>query len=53
MQPDLYQCNQCGLHYKDQETAKQCEAWCGQHKSCNLDIAKSSVEYQEKGDGHE
>lgn len=40
----LYQCPECGLHYTDQETAKQCQAWCKGHKSCNLEITQHSVE---------
>lgn len=44
----LYQCPECGLHYRDAATANQCQAWCSKYKSCNLDIAKSSVEAQQK-----
>ena len=38
-----YQCEECGLFYTDKETAEKCEAWCKEHKSCNLDIIKSAV----------
>jgi hypothetical protein len=41
---ELYQCPECGLHYEDEETAKQCENWCRENKSCNLEIIKGSVE---------
>ena len=34
----LYQCEECGFFYRDRETAEKCQAWCGEHKSCNLDI---------------
>jgi hypothetical protein len=40
----LYQCPECGLHYENEEVAKQCETWCKEYKSCNLDITKGSVE---------
>ena len=40
----LYQCEACGFKYKDEETAKRCEAWCNEHHSCNLDIVKEAVE---------
>ena len=35
---DLYQCPECGFYYRDREWAKKCEMWCGEHKSCNLEI---------------
>lgn len=34
----LYQCEKCGLKYKDVEWVKKCEDWCTEHNSCNLDI---------------
>jgi len=40
----VYQCPECGLHYRDDETAKKCKAWCNEHKSCNLEITQHSVE---------
>ncbi len=43
-EPKLYKCPECGLHYKGKATAKQCEAWCKEHKSCNLEITKFSME---------
>ena len=36
----LYQCEACKLLYKEREIAEKCEAWCKEHKSCNLDIIK-------------
>ena len=39
----LYQCEECGLFYEEREIAEKCEAWCREHKSCNLDIMKSAV----------
>lgn len=40
----LYQCPVCGLHYRDAGTAKKCEAWCTEHKSCNIEIIAHAVE---------
>jgi hypothetical protein len=46
MKNKLYKCPECGLHYADKATAEQCQAWCSQYNSCNLDITKQSVEAQ-------
>lgn len=40
---ELYQCDECGLKYADKETAEKCQAWCTEHKSCNLDIITNAV----------
>lgn len=48
MNKTLYQCPECGLHYKDQLAAKLCEAWCKEHKSCNVDITKFAIENQKE-----
>jgi len=34
----LYECPECHLKYKEKEWAEKCEAWCREHKSCNLEI---------------
>lgn len=39
----LYQCEECGLFYADPETAQKCQAWCAEHKSCNLEIIKFAI----------
>lgn len=39
-----YACSECGLHYLDKTTAQKCAIWCKEHKSCNLEITKLSVE---------
>ena len=43
-----YMCPECGLHYTDHEVAERCQTWCGQYKSCNLEIAAMSVELKSK-----
>ena len=40
----LYQCPECGLHYENNEQTKKCEAWCKEHKSCNLEITSHAIE---------
>ena len=40
---DLYKCPECGYWYKEKEWAEKCEAWCKEHKSCNLEITKHAV----------
>lgn len=41
---ELYQCGECGFHYEDRALAEKCEAWCREHKSCNLDITAHAEE---------
>ncbi|GBD34286.1 hypothetical protein HRbin34_00617 [bacterium HR34] len=43
----LYQCSQCNMRYETEELARKCEEWCAEHKSCNLEIIKNSVDYKE------
>jgi len=45
---NLYQCKECGLHYKDKDTAEKCEAWCKEHKTCNVEITNYAEENQSK-----
>lgn len=40
----LYECPGCGLHYTKNAQAEKCEAWCKEHKSCNLEIASHAIE---------
>ncbi len=42
----LYTCPICKLTYTSKSWAKKCEAWCKSHPSCNLNIARHSVEAQ-------
>ncbi|MCI0533275.1 hypothetical protein L0Y49_03595 [bacterium] len=45
-QEDIFACPECGLAYKEKEWAEKCEAWCREHKSCNLDIISHAVKEQ-------
>lgn len=47
MEKKLFQCPECGLHYRDQEIAKKCETWCREHNSCNLELIKHAVESEQ------
>lgn len=42
----FYQCPECGLHYRSEETAKKCQAFCKENKACSMEIAKKAVEYE-------
>jgi transposase-like protein len=48
MSKQLYQCPECGLHYKDKTTSEACEAFCRQNQACSMEIAKKSVEREAK-----
>ncbi len=39
----FYTCPECGLRYAELSWAKQCEAWCRKHHSCNLAITKHAL----------
>ncbi len=43
----IYRCSECGLGYTDKEIALKCQAWCKEHKSCNLDIIKYAIKENE------
>lgn len=46
-----FQCPICKLKYKDEKTAKECEAWCGTHDSCNFQIARQAINKDEVAHG--
>lgn len=33
----------CGFRYEEKEWAEKCEAWCKEHKSCNLEIIAHGI----------
>jgi len=39
----FYICEECGLGYKDKETAQECEEWCRKTGTCNIEITKKAV----------
>ncbi len=44
--PKYYICPICKLTYTSNSWAKKCYAWCKGHPSCNLNIARHSIEAQ-------
>lgn len=42
--PKLYRCPECGLHYRNEQTAEKCRQWCKEYKSCNLEITQHAEE---------
>ncbi len=44
----LFICPECGLHYRAENTAKKCQAWCEEHHSCNLGIIAYAEENKPK-----
>jgi hypothetical protein len=40
----LFQCEECGFKYREREMAEKCQAWCAEHKSCNLEIISNAVD---------
>ncbi|MBI3305276.1 hypothetical protein HYZ80_03075 [Candidatus Parcubacteria bacterium] len=36
----LFACEACGFRYPTEDLAQRCEAWCREHRSCNLEIIK-------------
>ena len=44
---ELHQCDECGFQYAEKEWAEKCEAWCKEHKSCNIEITSHAVQETE------
>ncbi len=40
---NIYRCSECGFGYNDKAMAERCQAWCKEHKSCNLEIIRHAV----------
>ena len=45
---EIFQCPKCGLHYHQQQIAKQCEEYCKAHNACSVEIMRYAVERQPK-----
>ena len=39
----LYQCEECNMKYANPKIAKECENWCSQNHSCNMQIIKNAL----------
>lgn len=42
----IYQCEECKFEYKEKVWAEKCEAWCKEHKSCNIEITNHAIKKQ-------
>lgn len=38
-----FECEKCGLRYKQKIWAQRCQEWCSKNKSCNLEITKHVI----------
>ena len=43
-----FRCPECRLHYRDEELAKQCQAYCKEHKACSMEIAPHAIENEKR-----
>lgn len=41
---EIFQCSDCGMHYKDANMAKKCYEYCKNNKACSIEITKHSIE---------
>ena len=41
-----FECTACGFHFRDKETAKECEWWCTEKGVCNSEIGMKALEMQ-------
>jgi len=48
-----FMCEACDMYYPSEYLAKQCEDWCNEKKSCNLEIMKHSVQHDVKKEAHD
>lgn len=39
----VFECEECGMKYMSQEYAIQCENWCKENGTCNIEIIKNSI----------
>jgi len=41
---NLYQCEECMLHYMEEKIAEDCEEFCRENNACNIEIIKYAIE---------
>ena len=41
---NLFECESCGLKYKEKEIAEKCEVFCNKYNACSLEIIKHAVQ---------
>ncbi len=45
--PGVFLCEECGLGYEEERTAKACEAYCRANASCSMEITAKAVYHPE------
>ncbi len=40
----VFVCDACGLAYRDESIATQCQAYCLKHNACNLELMRHAVQ---------
>ncbi|MBR9707276.1 MAG: hypothetical protein GOV15_02465 [Candidatus Diapherotrites archaeon] len=45
---ETFKCKECGLHYLDEKTAKECEKYCKTKGMCSSKITSKSLERQKQ-----
>jgi uncharacterized Zn finger protein len=39
----VFKCEDCGLLYRDELTARKCEEFCSTHNACSIEITKQAI----------
>lgn len=40
----IFQCEECGLFYKDKHLAERCEKFCKENSACDTEITKYAIQ---------
>lgn len=46
MSTSTYKCEECGLHYENEQLSKDCYDFCVKNKACDVEIIVHSVEHK-------
>ncbi len=46
MTKEVYECKDCGLHYEEEQLAKDCYDFCTKNHACSVEITKHSIEHK-------
>lgn len=46
----VFECRECGMHYKDEEWMKKCQEFCAANQACSIEIVRFSIESTEPAD---
>jgi len=39
----IFQCEACGMFFKERELAEKCEKFCNENKACSIEITKHAI----------